>query len=145
MIDFAIREILPQQGRMMLLDKVIEFDDNLMISELRVRNDGLFGDDNAVPAWLGIEYMAQTIAAHTGLLDKIAKRPITMGLLLGTRRYLSNIDQFKVGTLLRVSVEKIIQDQGLGVYDCRISGATVAISAKLNVFQTDSSITQNER
>lgn len=138
MIDVEVAELLPHDGKMVLLDKVIEFDDKSMACELRVRDDGLFGDDKAAPAWLGIEYMAQTVAAHGGMMEKIAGRPIKLGFLLGTRRYVSNIDTFAVGMVLRVEVERLIQDQGLGVFNCQISGDGVKVSAKLNVYQPDS-------
>jgi len=137
MLNINVSEILPQDGRMMLLDKVIEFDDQSMTTELQVRNDGLFGDQTAVPAWVGIEYMAQTVAAHTGMMNKISGKPVTMGLLLGTRRYLSNIDRFTIGVTLRVKVEKLIQNQSLSVFDCQIKADNIKVSAKLNVYQPE--------
>ncbi len=137
MINIKMNEILPQADKMMLLDKVIEFDDKSMSTELQVRNDGLFGDETSLPAWVGIEYMAQTVAAHTGMMNKLSGKPVTMGLLLGTRRFLTNIDKFTVGKVLRVKVERLIQDQGLSVFNCRISGENVEVSAKLNVYQPE--------
>jgi predicted hotdog family 3-hydroxylacyl-ACP dehydratase len=41
---------------------------------------------------------------------------------------------------LTVKVERLIQDQGLGVFFCQISGKDVDISAKLNVYQPDNKI-----
>ncbi len=137
MSNIQVKEILPQADRMMLLDKVIEFDNKSMITELRVRNDGLFGDETGVPAWVGIEYMAQTVAAHTGMMNKLSGKPVTMGLLLGTRHYSTNIDKFVAGIQLRVKVERLIQDQGLSVFACRISGENIEISAKLNVYEPE--------
>ncbi len=111
-----------------------------MIAEVIVRNDGLYGDQNSVPAWLGIEYMAQTIAALGGMKRRTAGKPINLGFLLGTRRYDCNIDAFAVGSVLTVSVKRLIQEQGLGVFDCRIEGPGVYISANLNVYHPDDAL-----
>lgn len=135
MNEYAIEELLPHAGNMMLLERVLDFDEESMTAEVIVCADGLFGDGADVPAWLGIEYMAQTIAAHTGMMCKLAGKPLNVGFLLGTRRYQCNVAAFKEGDVLTVNVKKLIQDQGLGVFECCIRGEGVAISAKLNVYQ----------
>lgn len=137
-MNIAITELLPHSGNMVFLDRVVNFDSDSMTTEVTVRSNGLFGDERKIPAWLGIEYMAQSVAAHGGMMCKISGKPINPGFLLGTRRYQCNIDAFDVGSLLTVKVKKLIQDQGLGVFECRISGDGVSISANLNVYQPDS-------
>jgi predicted hotdog family 3-hydroxylacyl-ACP dehydratase len=135
MNDFpAIAELIPHTGPMILLDRVIAFDDNSLSAELVVRS-GLFGDDKTVPAWVGIEYMAQTIGAYAGMKARLAGEPIRLGFLLGTRRYSGNAAEFKVGTALAVRVVKIMQDDRLGAFECRILGEGIEISANLNVYQ----------
>ncbi len=129
-------DLIPHSGSMVLLDRIIGFDDRGLTAELVVRGDALLGgDDNSVPAWVGIEYMAQTIAAYAGVTARQANEPIRLGFLLGTRRYSSNVAAFKVGAALTVRVERIIQDDGLGVFDCRIIGEGVEVTANLNVYQ----------
>jgi predicted hotdog family 3-hydroxylacyl-ACP dehydratase len=140
MIDIDVAELLQHDGNMMLLDKVIEFDHHSMVAEAMVRSDGMFDDGNTVPAWLGIEYMAQTIAAHDGMMCKLAGKPNNMGFLLGTRRYLCNVDTLTIGLILTVSVKRLMEDQGLAVFDCLILANSVEISAKINVYQPNSSI-----
>lgn len=136
--DFPVEELVPHAGKMMLLHRIIEFDPEAMVAEVIVRDDGLFGDRSAVPAWVGIEYMAQTVAALGGMKRRLAGKPITLGFLLGTRRYDCNVDQFAVGAILTVSVKRLIQDQGLGVFDCQIAADGISASAKLNVYQPES-------
>jgi predicted hotdog family 3-hydroxylacyl-ACP dehydratase len=135
--NVALTELLAHAGDMLLLDRIISFDDCSMVAEVIVRNDGLFGDDHGVPALVGIEYMAQTISAHGGMMDKLAQRPSYLGFLLGTRSYTSNVDSFAIGSVLTITVKKIIQEQGLGVFDCTISGPGIFVEAKLNVYQPD--------
>lgn len=140
MKNINIAELLPHDGAMVLLDKVIEYDDDSLVSETRVRDDGLFGDGKTVPAWVGIEYMAQTVSAHNGMMCTLADRAINIGFLVGTRRYLSNVDSFSVGLLLTIKIKRIMEDQGLAVFDCQILADGIDVSAKLNVYQPDSAI-----
>lgn len=136
MIDCTdIAALIPHSGRMVLLDRIIDYDEQALSAELLVRPDGLLGDDKTVPAWAGIEYMAQAIAAYEGIQSKLAGEPIKLGFLLGTRRYTGNVAVFDVGTVLTIQVKIIIQDGKLGVFDCTIHGTGIEISAKLNVYQ----------
>ncbi len=138
MNHFPVETLLLHADKMMLLDRVIDFDNESLVAETKVRDDGLFGDAQLVPAWLGMEYMAQTIGAHAGAMSKLAGRPIVIGFLLGTRRYTSYVDHFKVGDKLTIKVKKIIQDQGLSVFESCIIGDTLLAEAKINVYQPGS-------
>lgn len=132
----AVADLIPHTGSMVLLDRIIDYDDQGLTAELAVRGDGLLGgDDKAVPAWAGIEYMAQAIAVYAGVMARQAGEPIRLGFLLGTRRYSSNVAAFKVGATLTIQVKKIMQDDNLGVFDCRILGDGVEVTANLNVYQ----------
>ena len=140
MRKFAVEELVPHSGKMVLLNQVIEFDEENMVAEVIVRDEGLFGDGKTVPAWLGIEYMAQTIAALGGMKRRLAGKPLNLGFLLGTRRFICNVGTFTVGSIFTVSVKRLVEDQGLGVFDCRISAEGISASAKLNVYQPDSAV-----
>ncbi len=136
MIDYTdIAELIPHSGRMVLLDRIIDVDEHTLTAELTVRDDGLLGDDKSVPAYVGIEYMAQAIAAYAGVQAKQAGEPIKIGFLLGTRRYISNVGSFAVGTQLTIQVKNIIQDDKLGVFDCKIVATGIEINATLTVYQ----------
>lgn len=130
-----VAALIPHSGVMVLLDHIIDYDTDVLTAELVVRDDGLLGGDESVPAWVGIEYMAQTVAAYAGVMAKQANEPVRLGFLLGARRYNSNVATFKVGSRLTVRVEKILQDDSLGVFDCRIQGEGVDVAANLNVYQ----------
>ncbi len=136
-MELDIAELVPHAGKMLLLDRVIVYDEESLTAELTVHEDGLFDQNGLIPAWIGIEYMAQAVAAHTGIIDKLAGKPVRMGLLLGTRRYECNTGAFKTGSKLLVNVKRIVQDQGLAVFEGLLLGDGIKASAKLNVFQAD--------
>ncbi len=121
--EFPIEQLVPHTGDMVLLDRVLRAEGDSIVAELTVRDDGLFTDASGrVPAWVGIEYMAQTVAAFAGYHAKTKNQAVKLGFLLGTRRYDSKMSFFEVGTKLQVSALKVLgEDDGLGSFDCTIN------------------------
>ncbi|WP_024300265.1 hotdog family protein [Methylomicrobium lacus] len=147
MIDFLrmdVAELLPHTGKMIWLDKVLAWDEDSVTAELTVRGDALFGGGNAVPAWAGIEYMAQTIGLYAGIHAKRVGEPIRLGFLLGARRYESDVPAFEIGSTLTVRAEKVMQDERLLVFNCGITGELVKVSATLNVYQAPIDMIKND-
>ena len=133
---YLIPELLPHSGPMVLLDDILEFDEQRLVARTRARGRHLLpGDLTRLPAWFGIEYMAQAIALYVGIRAKQAGEPIRLGFLLGTRQFSSNVATIECGEPLQVSVEKIMRDGPLGVFECHIAGANIDIHAHLNVYQ----------
>jgi predicted hotdog family 3-hydroxylacyl-ACP dehydratase len=131
----SISELIPHSGDMVLIDRILDSDAHTLTAELVVRGDGFIcGDDKTVPSWIGIEYMAQTIAAYGGTVAKQAN----IGFLLGTRRYNCSVSTFDVGAKLTISARKIMQDGNLAAFECQIFGKNVEVSANLNVYQPES-------
>ncbi len=140
-IDFNdVQALLPHTGNMVLLDRILDYQKDSLTAQVTVRDDRLFNDQPELPAWAGIEYMAQTIAAYIGVQALLAGEPIKLGYLLGTRRYVSNIASFNAGTVLYVDIKKIMQDEQLGVFECKIYGEEIEITANLNVYQPPDAI-----
>ena len=58
-INYTIEEVLPHRCPMILLDKIIEYDERSLTAILEIREDNLFLNlQKHVPIWIGIEYMA---------------------------------------------------------------------------------------
>ena len=60
---WPIEQLLPHAGRMILLDRVVEWDAERIVCERVVRKGDAFIESNGLPGWAGIELMAQAIAA----------------------------------------------------------------------------------
>ncbi len=60
-----------------------------------------------VPSYVGIEYIAQTVAAHAGMAALEKGELVRVGFLLGTRRYACRVPYFPLGALLTVRVRPI--------------------------------------
>lgn len=132
---YPVAALVPQSQGMVLLDNVVEVGESHLVAELSVRDDGLFSQpDHKVPAWVGLEYMAQAIAAFSGYHRKLRGEAIGLGFLLGTRHYQCSVGSFPCGTRLKVRAEKIIEAANdMSVFDCSIQGDNICASANLNV------------
>lgn len=137
----AISTLLPHAAPMVLLDRVLSADDESLCAEVAIRAETLFCDGRGVGAWVGVEYMAQAIAAHAGYGAQQRGDPVKVGFLLGARRYECTRPHFAVGSVLHVHVKRTLQsDNGLGAFECRINDAddplgTAAATATITVFQ----------
>ncbi|MFT4179586.1 MAG: hotdog family protein [Thermomonas sp.] len=129
--------VMPHSGTMLLLDRVIAHDDDGIVTELRVPFDGPFHVDGGVPAYVGIEYMAQAVACWAGCQARRRGAPPPIGFLLGSRRYDCTVPLFTSGMLLRVEARReIMGENGLGVFACRIlSGDAALATANVSVFE----------
>lgn len=135
-----IEALLPHRGEMLLLDRVVAFDNESATTEYSPRADAWYVDEKgAMPAWIGIELMAQTVAAHAGLLKNVQGAAPKQGVLLGTRTFRASRPVFFAGVCLRIHAQMIYRDvSGLGAYACHIScdGEEIA-TATLKVFEPD--------
>lgn len=134
-----IRKLVPHDGEMVLLQRVVSAGKDTLCAEVTIGPDTLFCDGDGVGAWVGMEYMAQAIAAHAGNLALLRGEPVKIGFLLGARRYQCSVPQFALGSVLHVHVQHAMQgENGLAAFECRIedqaTGATLA-NATITVFE----------
>ena len=130
-----VREILPHDPPMVLLDRVISYDDAALCAEVDVHHDAMFCEKDGIPGWVGIEYMAQAVAAHAGYQERMVGKPPSIGYLLGTRSYRCDIPFFPLGETLRIHIESLFVELSLGAFGCRIELDKPVATAKINVYQ----------
>ena len=134
-----IRTLVPHSGHMVLLDRVITADTESLSAEVNIRSDSMFYEGEGVGAWVGIEYMAQAIAAYAGYVAQMNGDSVKVGFLLGTRRYECMRPYFSLGDQLRIEVKHLFQaENGLGSFECTIHRENELLaSATLTVFQPE--------
>ena len=132
-----IRSVVPHSGRMLLVDRLLAGDEDSVTVSALVRAENPFADATGVPAWVGIEYMAQAVAAWAGCRALARGEPAKIGFLLGTRRYLSAGAHFSFGAQLRIEARReLFGENGLGMFACRIfEGERELASANVSVFE----------
>ena len=132
-----IARLLPHERPMMLLDRLLAGDDHGVSCEARPRGDGLFDDGaGAVPAYLGLEYMAQAVAAFSGLRAYRHGREPSLGFLLGSRHFRTNVASLPCGQPLTVSAQQLVQStNGMASFECRVEGEAILQTARLSVYE----------
>jgi predicted hotdog family 3-hydroxylacyl-ACP dehydratase len=138
-----VEDLVPHSSSMSLLDRLIESDGRHAVSEVTIRPDSMFFEaEKGIPIWIGIEYMAQTIAAMSGYDSKLKGKPVKIGLLVGCRKSICHVPFFTEGKTIRTAVEYVWEAEGMGVFDCTISSRDgeneeILMEASINVFQPD--------
>jgi predicted hotdog family 3-hydroxylacyl-ACP dehydratase len=135
----AIATLVPHSAPMLLLDRVLSADADNLSAEVRIHAGSMFFDAAAagVGAWVGMEYMAQAIAAHAGWLALQRGDAVKVGFLLGSRKYAAARPLFAAGCVLRVHAHRVLLgENGLGAFECSIDDAgCVVATATITVFQ----------
>ena len=132
----AIAEVVPHRPPMLLLDRVVSYDGERVVCELVLTPDSPFSDRGEVPAIVGLEYMAQTIAAGAGLSARGRGQPARMGFLLGCRSLSLAVDSFRVGDHLTIEAHRRWGENDLGSFACKVRrGDEVLVEGTLTVYQ----------
>lgn len=133
-------ELLPHEGRAVLIDAVLEDTrDSIRVSAHVDAANPYFVPGRGVPVWVGIELMAQAIAAHAGLGARRDNRPPRAGMLLGTRRYEASAPYFPEGAELEVRADRDFGDDGgLAACACTIlCGGETVVKATIIIVEID--------
>jgi predicted hotdog family 3-hydroxylacyl-ACP dehydratase len=135
---YSVADLVPHSGKMSLLSAIVDYGAGWLQAEVVIAPESTFADAQGVPAWIGLEYMAQTIAAYSGLQERLRGGAPRSGFLLGSRKYLCNAERFAIGQKLLVTVHpEIPGGNGLIVFNCELQGEGISASAVVNVFQPD--------
>ena len=86
---WRLDDLVLHRGPMSLLDRVQAVEDDSLVAMVEIREGIPFFAGCAVPAWVGLEYMAQAIAALAGARARREGRPIPLGLLIGCRKFVT--------------------------------------------------------
>lgn len=140
--EYGVEDLVPHSGKMSLLSEIVGYGDNWLEARVRIEPDSLFADEQGIPAWVGLEYLAQAVGAFAGLQERLIGGSPRIGFLLGSRKYLCSSDCFLLGDTLTLRVEEEMSgENGLSVFSGVLTGTAsfgnVKASARLNVFQPD--------
>jgi predicted hotdog family 3-hydroxylacyl-ACP dehydratase len=134
-----VAEVLPHAGEMVLLTEVVYHDDEETHCRADIDTLSLFHQaDGSVGAWVGVELMAQCIAARAGLVARSKGEPPEVGFLLGSRRVRFTSPRFRSGeSLLVKAAQSWGQSSGMVAFDCSIEDCStkeLLAEARLNCF-----------
>jgi len=116
--------ILPHRGKMLLLSRVVGYnlEERTIEAEYHITEDCLFYDPAAagVPSWVGVECIAQTISAFSGIRDRENGEPPKIGFILGVSQVRTGFPFFTIGSILTIRVRQIERLDSLYIFDGEI-------------------------
>lgn len=130
-----IRELLPHGPEMILIDRLVSYDRGRSVAVADVSDQSVFFERTGVPAWAGIEYMAQAIAAHGGFEARLRGEVPAIGFLLGTRAFESSVHEFPDGCRLTMSVVPEQVESAFASFECTIAMDRVIATAVVNIYR----------
>lgn len=123
---------------MILIDRLCCADPEGAEGEVTITPKTPFLSDASVPVYVGLEYMAQTVAAHGGWLALRQGESVKVGFLLGTKKLKTTVKNFPLGQTIAIKVRCEWGDEALMSYRCQLLDAKtdqLLASCDLNVFQ----------
>jgi len=133
-----IEAVLPHRGAMLLLDRLLAASASMLAAEYQVPEQAWYSNANAaMPAWIGLEAMAQAVAAHVAVKALRDGGTARLGVLLGTRSYLAQRAEFDAVTVLRIEAREVFYTEaGHSAYECMIvQQDQILAQAVIKVFQ----------
>ena len=134
-----VERLVPHRDAMLWIARVLHVDDDGVVAEATVDDDHVLADPDGdgLPGWMGIEFMAQAIAAWAGARALARGEPARPGFLLGTRRYACRRPRLAWGLHLRIEARReMMGDNGLGMFACRLlAGDEEIATANVSVFE----------
>jgi len=133
-------EFIMHRDPLLLLDWLVECEGETTACEWLVNpNDSFVVPGEGVPAYVGVEFMAQCVAVHAGVRARAEGFGPPLGFLLGTRHFKASVASFEVAETYRATCRELIRDSsGMGSYDCSVlHGNTVVATARLAVLEKE--------
>ena len=134
--SYDITEILYHAPPMILIDRVEGYDDETVASVVEITYDSPFLNDGKVPAYVGIEYMAQSVAAYSGIMALNSGADVKIGYLVSSRNVQLSCPAYTIGDILQIKVHLVYNETPMAVFDCTIHRSERLVAeARLNVYQ----------
>ena len=124
MTKAALCRLIPHHGTMCLLDRVEQWDDTSLVCTTASHRDATnpLRRDNQLEAICGLEYAAQAMAVHVGLLEQRKGRRLGMGYLGAVKNLTlraTRLDDVKGD--LTVQATRLVGEGGSFIYAFRLS------------------------
>jgi predicted hotdog family 3-hydroxylacyl-ACP dehydratase len=133
---YSVAQLLPHAPPMILIDEVVGWTEDRVMTRLTVRRDAAFAQDAGIPAHVALEWMAQSCGALVGIRALAEQRPVGVGFILGTRDFRATLRWFRFGDVVTVTAASTFNDGEMAQFDCRLERESeTCATARLTVFR----------
>jgi predicted hotdog family 3-hydroxylacyl-ACP dehydratase len=134
----ALCRLIPHQGKMCLLDTVERWDDTSILCTTASHRDATnpLRRDNHLEAICGLEYAAQAMAVHVGLLQQGKERRLAVGYLGAVKNLMLRATRLNdVKGDLTVQATRLVGEVGSFIYTFRVSaGRQELLDGRASIF-----------
>lgn len=102
--DIPLKELIPQRPPFVMIDRLMSSDEMYSVTELEVRNNNIFVDNERLTPSGLIENIAQTCAARIGYINLSSGQPVKIGVI-GSISNLTISRTPKVGEKLTTTIQ----------------------------------------
>jgi predicted hotdog family 3-hydroxylacyl-ACP dehydratase len=103
--------IMPHSGKMLLISRIkcYNLEERIIHAEYDITEDCLFYDPvlAGVPAWVGFEFIAQAIAAISGLICRERGEKPKLGFILSVSAIKTEIPFFRAGSTVEIKAKEV--------------------------------------
>jgi predicted hotdog family 3-hydroxylacyl-ACP dehydratase len=100
---------------MILLEQMVEIGEQDIFCTLTVHEQMPYADaDGNLPAWMGLELMAQATAAWKAYHARNGNAPAEIGFLVGVRLFTAFVPSFQRGSRIEVRVHQVLNTGRMG-------------------------------
>ena len=133
-----VARVIPHKPPMLLIDRLLEVKERASVSEMTVRRDMLFVDENGKLDDASYpEIISQAVAAQEGFRRFGGRNPLIEGFLLGIKK-LEILGNSYVGDTLRISLYKTAKFGDFGILSGEVyKGEELIARGEIKVWQSD--------
>jgi predicted hotdog family 3-hydroxylacyl-ACP dehydratase len=131
---------LPHDDPMVMLDSLEAISHGYCRTRVEVDGQAWYAlPDGAMPAWFGLELMAQTVSAYSGYRRRLGNLPVAIGYLLGTLDFQASQASFPAGASLEVEAKLHFWDgSNLSAFSCQITNQGEKLASAILKFVEES-------
>jgi radical SAM protein with 4Fe4S-binding SPASM domain len=131
-------QVVPHKPPMLLIDRLLEVKERASVSEMTVRENMVFVDENGrLDEASYPEIISQAIAAQEGFRKLGTRHPLQEGLLLGVKK-LEILGQARIGDTLHISVYKAAKYGDFGIITGEVyKGEELIARGEVKVWQNE--------
>jgi len=135
--DIPLNELIPQRPPFVMIDRLLSSDTVYSVTELEVRNDNIFVEDERLTASGLIENIAQTCAARIGYINLNNGDTVKIGVI-GSISNLNVTRTPKVGEKLTTTIQLLEEVFNVTMVLASIKiGEEEIVSANMKIALTD--------
>ena len=120
-IGSPAQEFLLHREPMLLVDTLIDIGAEFARCEWLADAPDFADAGLGIPAYIGVETMAQCIAVHASARARVRGFGPPLGFLLGTRHFSSSVSHLEPGRKYVAECRELVRDsQGMGSFACQL-------------------------